>query len=170
MRLPKRTILSRKKDLSSSHTHRYTKNTTGLKPDGLWYSCYDSWYRWILKEEMTSFLYPYIHKIRFRPGVATTIDQKQRDGTKMLVIGNVRDFDRFTMRYQVIVGEYACIDWSRVSKDYAGIEICPYLEKRRDVLWYSTWDVASGCIWNILPIVQHITLIYEKYHGKYKPL
>lgn len=44
------------------------------------------------------------------------------------------------------------IDWSAVAKDYDGIIIAPYqwsLRLSTKLLWYYTWDVASGCIWNL---------------------
>jgi hypothetical protein len=165
MRLPKRNTFDKKKRLS--FTHAYTNHAKDLKPNGLWYSCSNSWYRWIIEEGMTSFLYPYIHKIRLRPRVKTTINKNDCDGTKLLVIQDVRDFDTFNKRYRVVDGKHVYIDWSRVSKNYGGIEICPYLEERRGILWYSAWDVASGCIWDMRSIIQQTELVYEKHHGKY---
>ena len=39
-------------------------------------------------------------------------------------------------------------DWAKVASHYDGIEICPYIESRRNMTWYYGWDVASGCVWN----------------------
>lgn len=44
------------------------------------------------------------------------------------------------------------IDWTRVAAEYDGIIIAPYhwsLRMNDDLFWYYTWDVASGCIWNL---------------------
>lgn len=59
------------------------------------------------------------------------------------------------------------IKWEKVMKDYGGIEICPYLEKRRHYLWYSSFDVTSGCIWNLKPILKDTKLIYKLHRNKY---
>ena len=43
------------------------------------------------------------------------------------------------------------VDWNKVSRDYDGIEICPYIDidwsLKEYYKWYDFWDVASGCIW-----------------------
>ena len=62
---------------------------------------------------------------------------------------------------------YYYINWVKVSKDYGGIETCPFLWKRKGYLWYGSWDVASGCIWNTKAIIKNSELIYEKKKGKY---
>ena len=59
------------------------------------------------------------------------------------------------------------INWDQVSKDYGGIEICPYLKERDHYNWYSGFDVASGCIWNTKAIIKNSELIYEEKKGKY---
>ena len=41
------------------------------------------------------------------------------------------------------------IDWVKIAEWYDGILITPYLwSMRLDLMWYYSWDVASGCIWN----------------------
>lgn len=53
------------------------------------------------------------------------------------------------------------IDWERVAKDYDGIIIAPYhwsLRMRDDLFWYYSWDVASGCIWN-LDAIESVTAV-----------
>lgn len=45
---------------------------------------------------------------------------------------------------------YRGIDWPRVTAEYDGILITPHLwGSRFDMLWYSGWDCASGCFWNL---------------------
>jgi hypothetical protein len=42
------------------------------------------------------------------------------------------------------------IAWSRVAERYQGIIIAPYQwSARMDLMWYYTWDCASGCIWDV---------------------
>ena len=51
------------------------------------------------------------------------------------------------------------IDWEKVSQDYDGIEICPYLlGKRMTIDWYYSWDVSSGCIWRSSGIEELVLL------------
>ena len=38
--------------------------------------------------------------------------------------------------------------------------------KRKHIIWYAIWDVASGCIWNT-DIISNTELIYEKSKNKY---
>jgi hypothetical protein len=81
----------------------------------------------------------------------------------VLVISDIDTFLEFEEKYKVIIGNrynYATdrygnigIDWPRVTQDYAGIFIVPYLyEMRWDHEWYTTWDVSSGCVWDISAI------------------
>lgn len=42
------------------------------------------------------------------------------------------------------------IDWQRIAEKYPGVEIAPYLWKKRHTAnWYYNWDCASGVVWDI---------------------
>jgi hypothetical protein len=46
-------------------------------------------------------------------------------------------------------------DWDRVKEQYGGILITPYqwtIRSHLDMLWYSGWDCASGCFWDLSAI------------------
>jgi hypothetical protein len=161
MRLPKRNLISKNKKVIFDVKKKYQQPKDGLKPKGFWYSCYNGWYNWLKIEGMTKWMYKYIHKINFQKDVLSTIRKKNKN--KVLVISNLKDFDEFNKKY----GKNDLINWNKVSKDYGGIEICPHLSKRKCCFWYSTFDVASGCIWNVKPILKSSKLIYEKRKGKY---
>lgn len=95
----------------------------------------------------------------------------------ILWIRNYEEFDAFHEEYKTGLSydssrlEY--IDWRRVSDKYDGIIIIPYLWGRRmgginwgdpsnpgpEQMWYYSWDVASGCIWN-LRAIQSIRWLY----------
>ena len=109
------------------------------KPEGLWYSCGESWKEWIEQE-----------------GLGRRLDYKHRyeiqiNKNTMYMIATLEELDAFHKRYK-IRGKFGdpAIDWKAVQDDgYAGIEICPYQWKRRTAyFWYYGWDVASGCIWD----------------------
>ena len=106
------------------------------------------------------------HKIKIKKEKLTTI--KNKNNEKLLIINNINDFDKFYNEYRMFhnILDYYLIDWIKVSKDYGGIEICPYLQEKRKIKWYNTWDVASGCIWNN-NIIENTSIIYKKKHNKY---
>ena len=161
MRLPKRNNISKNKNIKIENN--YTQ-TSGFKPNGIWYSYYSSWYKWIVQEELYNRLYKYIHHIKINNNSLTTINKK--DYNKIVVINTIKDFDIFYKKYKIKIDKYNCINWILVSKDYGGIEITPYLLERRKIDWYNTFDVASGCIWNN-KIIKEIKLVYEKVDDNY---
>ena len=78
------------------------------------------------------------------------------------MIHNLKDFDIFNSRYAYELRYLNdsendllnyLVDWNKVSQDYGGIQICPYLKKEK-ILWYCSFDVASGCVWNIKSIIK----------------
>ena len=175
MNLPKRNKIDQKKKLELKYKEDYKFQNKSFKPIGFWYSCYNSWYDWIIQEGMFDFLYKYIHEITLNRNILTDI--KNKDKNKLLVINNIKDFDTFDKKYRHLYidskkNKYNFINWDKVAKDYGGIEICPFLKKKKsDIIynmsWYDTWDVASGCIWNIESIIKNTKLIYEKKGKKY---
>lgn len=170
MKLPKRNKIDKNKSIN--FTKKYVNTSQQVKPNGFWYSCYDDWYKWVVKEDITDFLHKYIHKIIINKNVTTNIMNK--DKNKLLVIKNIKDFDLFNKIYgtkkvpRIIHGmNHQTINWKKVANDYGGIEICPFIRKRQHYVWYGSWDVASGCIWNTKPIIQTTKLIYKKINKKY---
>ncbi len=174
MRLPKRNKIDRNKKIKFNFEKKYKQREDGIKPNGFWYSCYNDWYNSTQLEGM--FQYKYIHKIEIKNNVLINIKKKDKD--KILVINNEKDFNIFNKKYgykssynkkfwEEKGGGNYLIKWENVANDYGGIEICPYLKKKRYYLWYSTFDVASGCIWNIKSIIKGSKLIYQYKKGEY---
>jgi len=145
-----RVFISNEPFKSFYNVQQYTAHSV-KKPDGLWYSCGDSWVSWI-QGEMPGALKSanYLYEIKL--------------GSDVLKISADEDFDNFQHEYSIppSYGVDVSIDWLRVSKSYSGIEICPLnREKRDEMFWYYGWDVASGCIWNSSGI-SRITLLAER--------
>ena len=177
IKLPKRNKIDKNKKINFNFENTYNQKVNGFKPSGFWYSCYNDWYDLTQREDL--FQYKYIHQININSRVLTNIQNKDTD--KLLVIHNLKDFDIFNARYAYIdtnqndtelfgnniKWQNYLVDWDKVSQDYGGIEICPYLKQRKHYLWYNSFDVASGCIWNIKSIIKNSDLIYEKKKGKY---
>jgi hypothetical protein len=169
MKLPDRNkILKTKKIIYKPY-----KQSINLKPAGVWYSCGNKWYAWCKKEGMENYLHKYIHQININKTNITTV--KNKDKNKLLIIKCIKDFDTFNKRYGVKTdllktGKMVdqLIDWSKVARDYGGIEICPYFATRRKLLWYSAFDVAGGCVWRVSSIIKDTKVIYKKEKDKYK--
>ena len=93
---------------------------------------------------MPHWLHKYVHKIN--KNVLTNIKNKNENKNKLLVINTIKDFDIFNKKYRYIgffeknnfwsnkKDESYMINWNEVSKDFGGIEICPYLLKRNNYL------------------------------------
>jgi hypothetical protein len=115
---------------------------SGDKPHGLWYGFGDEWIDWTETagpERKGEYIY-----------------EVDIDSSNILQIKDYPEIARFTKEYgsskQIIPGKIFSIDWSRIEYKYDGIEINPYLYHARlddKFLWYYSWDVASGCIWNL---------------------
>lgn len=108
-----------------------------VKPRGLWYERDGDWRRWCEAEEFARDSFVHAYKI-------VPTDRVLQLPTVAAVLGFDHEFgvERYTMRV---------IDWSRVARQWAGVEIAPYQwELRHDerVFWYYGWDCASGCIWH----------------------
>lgn len=124
-------IISFNKDVVSTHIE-------GLKPNGLWYSIDESWMEWV-KTEMPDWMpkYKYAYEVLL-------------DESKILILG-YNDILPFTREYSHNSPTRGCIDWTRVARNYDGIEIPEYHWEFRlapETFWYYGWDCASGCVWN----------------------
>lgn len=104
------------------------------KPNGLWYAVGSSWIDWV-KDNMPEWEYDNVFSVELDP-------------SKIIKLSSHDDIMEFTSRYKKNYHGFIMIDWGKVSQDYSGIEISPYIWKARKLNWYYTWDVASGCIWN----------------------
>lgn len=121
---------------------RYYIQRPDDKPDGFWYGFGNEWIDW------TETVGPerkgeYIYEVHI-------------NDSNILQIKDYQQFIAFTKEYkskkQIIPEIIFSIDWSRIEFKYDGIEINPYIDEAHDehkYLWYYTWDVPSGCIWNL---------------------
>jgi len=41
------------------------------------------------------------------------------------------------------------VDWRKVASDWSGVEILINPRELNDKWLWGTWDIPSGCIWNI---------------------
>lgn len=108
-----------------------------FKPVGLWFSIGDNWAKWCRENEF---------------GIDSLVCQTELflDLKQFLCITNPVELRKFHYTYATpSTSKFGNIDWSKVSTQYDGIIIAPYLwECRFEYMWYYGWDCASGCVWN----------------------
>lgn len=94
--------------------------------------------------------------VSWRPVPLHGVTIAVKDVLRLASVRDVIDFDatygvdlRFGDRGDHVDTERA-IDWPRVAKLCAGIEVYPYLrtEVPEELEWYLAFDVASGCVWD----------------------
>lgn len=143
-----------------------------LKPQGIWYGFDTSWIDWGRSHDYDDrrrfFEGERLHAINLSDN--NTCNLHRSDPTKVLVLSSLEECRAFHRRYHTtfnellglpayrnIYDDQQYINWSRVAKDYAGIEI-PHIDTdyRFDIVnsngsasFTNIWNVPSGCIWNV---------------------
>ena len=189
MRLPKRNIITNKKNINK--LIKYKQYNNRFKPNGLWYSCYNEWYKYIAYEDMKNKQNKYIHRIDIFRNKLTNLNNP--DPNKILVINSEIDIKKFTNKYKLkngkqtikkkphmpkLIMDSTSINWIKVAKDFGGIEFCPYINPFNNINfnsnknifiynWYKSIDIASGCIWNLQNILNKTQIIYVKNKTSY---
>lgn len=118
------------------------------KPRGIWYAPDNEWADWCRENMPTQYESAYELEINY---------------ANILIIRSECHLHSFYNKYRKSKNKHSqsiCwsidsspIDWIKVSKEYKGIEIIPYLSNLRLVFqWYYGWDVASGVIWDLSAI------------------
>ena len=112
------------------------------KPEGFWYGFGEQWIDWT-ETEGPNYKGDYAYEVDI-------------NGSNILQIKDYSEIIEFTKEYgsskQIAPGIIFFIDWPRIELKYDGIEINPYIGQARlnhKTLWYYSWDIASGCIWNL---------------------
>lgn len=145
------------------------------RPNGLWVSVGDAWLvdqyeRWREKREngigLGSAHYPHQFKYANEITIANYSD--------ILVITNNWEFRAFNDEYSELRPEFGpqarITRWSDVRQNYQGIIIAPHLNDMAvqinaqgkpsyipESIWYYTWVVASGCLWDVSIIENVVT-------------
>ena len=184
MLFPKRNKLTGKK-MKLDKKYKYTGSDC-IKPRGFWYACGSGWYDAGVNAETHKYLY----SVKLKRSILTKDLSEIKKG-KVLQITKQDEMRAFDKKYgknviskDIYFDNYLLINWKQVKKDFAGIEICPHQIKSRfgvngetvdnDIMfWYYSWDVASGCIWDLNAIdaieLKH-TLTKEEINQKRKGL
>lgn len=158
--LPKKGTYSNKNEYDSSYRTLYN-------PNGLWYSCGNSFHKYYhdklaKKNKYLLFLWLPLNVYSF--------DMKD---LKICKLNTCNKFYKFSQKYENPDLEKTYIDWDKVRKNIDGLEICPFItpkcsginiefneiksyvnlfyrknltKKQKSVLWSYNWEAASGVI------------------------
>lgn len=129
---------------------------THHKPTGTWYSLGQEWIRWISEQGLDWYQqYNNVYMLNI-------------DYSNILRINTVDKLKLFEKTYKADVVQWMGtvkilnIDWKKVSENYKGIEIIPYRWEMRSSIWYNSWDIASGCIWDSTAIKSYTEIYTNK--------
>jgi hypothetical protein len=117
-----------------------------MKPRGFWYGFGNEWIDWV-RGEMPEWEGEYLYEVDI-------------GRSNILQIKTTSEITIFNKKYQASESKHGysrvpgyAIDWGAVAKKYDGIEINPYQWGcRLKYIWYYSWDVAGGCVWNLAHI------------------
>ena len=136
-----RFILSQDEEIKFRDKTQDAKDT--FKPRGLWYAFGMDWF-----DAVQSVVPSYASRYNFIHTIKVT--------DKVCSIKTIEEAIEFTDKYGFGEGHFYkqyLIDWSKVEKDYSGVEaLDPIRWCRTEGLegklwWMYSWDAASGCIW-----------------------
>ena len=117
----------------------------GMKPEGFWYGVGDGWLRFLQQGGAP------IRKLYARHVHALRLDLTRV--ARLTTVAEVRAFhEKYRDQHAHDAYSKIVLDWRKVERDFAGIEIAPYqyaLRFDHKVFWYYPWDVASGCLWDV---------------------
>lgn len=114
----------------------YKRPMGGHKPTGLWYAFGREWIDFHPSCDVNDCDLPPLFEVDV-------------DTSTFIKLTSPQDITAFHDQYYV-KGELGReINWLEVSLKYDGIEINPFNRQYSDLYWYRTFDVSSGCIWNL---------------------
>jgi hypothetical protein len=129
-----------------SKVYDITKASGYMKPNGFWYGVDDDWQRWCESENYKVDEYKYIYEVDL-------------GSCNILKITNRKELLKFHNKYSIHIDNFlmkptyhdrSSIDWSKVSEEYDGVQIAPYIwSERLNLMWYYGWDCASGVVWRM---------------------
>tara|TARA_Y100000389_G_scaffold200171_1_gene240032 strand:+ start:150 stop:713 length:564 start_codon:yes stop_codon:yes gene_type:complete len=162
MLFPKRNKITETK-IKLDKKYKYT-DADRVKPVGFWYGCGSEWYDIGVNYKTHKYLY----SVKLKRSILTKDLSEVKKG-KVLQITKKDEMRAFDQKYgknfisknrNLNNNNFRLINWKNVYKDFAGLEICPYQKKSKYglngetvdteiIFWYSGWDVASACIWDL---------------------
>lgn len=117
-----------------------SEQPTYFKPKGLWFSFGTEWIDFVEQSMFT--------RDEVSDMLQHTYDIQTNDST-ILTLGKENE-EQFLNKYGVR-NKYDTmeVDWAKVATDWNGVEIIINPRELNERMLWSTWDIPSGCIWNI---------------------
>lgn len=125
-----------------ARTYTQGEPRANLKPSGLWVSVVgdDDWPAWCQRNSYGLDELAVAHHVNLS-ATADLLTLRRRSDLDAFAAENLADSS---------TGEDSGIDWRAVARRWDGILIAPYQGSlRRKHGWYTYWDCASGCVWNL---------------------
>ena len=118
----------------------YPQRQMSSKPEGLWYGIDNGWFDWASVNMPEK-----VGKYTFKLDV---------DTNRIKTIDSLDSLQKFIKTYETTIEPFIFIDWERLTKEFAGIEIHNYSRISNKIwdinhFWVSMWDCNSGCIWDL---------------------
>jgi hypothetical protein len=145
----------------------YYEQGPDVKPEGFWYQL-----RGCLFGGDVCFG-EFLYKVELKQRSLAYLDG-EKSTNKILVLSSKKDVEIFDKKYGVDYSDgegekvYRFVDWEKVSEDYGGFEIKNYIKIKKEIketnmsrklLWVTSFDFSSGCIWNTA-IIKNVS--YER--------
>jgi hypothetical protein len=125
---------------------KYTQSDNWSKPSGLWYQFNNSWINLCIKNNKDA------EHMGRKPHHAFEIKNYNItldvDLSEIIILDTPEKVIEFSEKYGNGV---FFIKWNDVANDYKGIEIPNYKSVSR-YKWMNSWDISSGCIWDLSAI------------------
>ncbi len=142
---------------------------TEMKPRGLWYSCGNAWLHYANRE--LSNTYDDIYRLMINMTEIYVIDSENKLNVFVERFGIIKQRSKpesndslgmLVWRLGNPEQKYSYINWSTVSLHYKGIEVNPFVHRNTNAsihhTWYDSFDVSSGCIWDLSCITSKILM------------
>ena len=111
----------------------------------------------------------HLYKLKFYNKKYTSTPNKD----KVILLDTLPKIIKFNKKYMTVLVKRPWVDWDKVSIDYAGIEFRNYREiilslykkpfnVMGSLLWYSSIDIDSGCIWRPSSVIKDFQKILTK--------
>lgn len=139
----------------------FTQKFHEVKPDGFWYGFGSEWFDWSRVNLSSDKHGKYIYSVDI--GNTNTLQIKTYE--ELVQFSQTYAYENHLQKFLKMKGsnhpsndlfrgnEFGLVNWEKVVSKYDGIEINPHQDeaKRNSYFykWYSNWDIASGCVWNL---------------------
>lgn len=111
----------------------------GHKPEGLWYAFGREWLDFEAKAR---------EGYAADDNIPSSLFLLDIDTTNFAKLTCSRDVEKFHDQYVVDSDDHV-INWLEVSHHYDGLEVLPFDGIFSDFYWYKSFEISSGCIWNL---------------------